>query len=168
MNQIIIFVMLFGCVNALNNCSDPIIDCSARGVCLPNKSCLCNDGYITWPTNNEYECNYKQTKKLGPFLCQFFTGFATGCGAFMLGQYDYAISELLLFVLFLTMLCAICCLLVRTESDNESKRVMCAYAFVQCTLLLTLLIEFALWFSTIIFIIVGGFTDKNGAPLGDF
>jgi hypothetical protein len=159
--------MLFGYVSAYN-CSDAVVDCSGRGVCLPNTECLCNDGYITWPKDNVYQCNYKQTKKLGPFLCQFFIGIATGCGAFMLGEYTYAVSELLLFVILVFTLCSICCCFMHSDSEHVSKHVEYITVCLHCTVMLSVLIIFALWLSVIIFISVGGFTDKNGAPLGEF
>lgn len=165
MKLLIFLFLLFVSVSAYN-CSVPIIDCSGRGQCIPiTKTCLCDDGYITWPSDNTYECNYKQTKKLGPFLCQIFIGWFSGCGAFMLGQYDYAITELLLFILFLVSLCIHVCLHDLIQGNKLNIKIAACGIIGNSLALLLPLIIFALWIAVIVF---GGFNDKNGAPLGDF
>jgi hypothetical protein len=99
------------------------------------------------------ECNYKQTKWAAPFLLQFFLGFPTGCGAFMVGREDYGGAELGLFWGGLILSCAV-------GAWNKDCG-LCTYTVVTLT-------NLALWITILVKIGNQDFTDAQGAPLGEF
>lgn len=81
-----------------SNCTQPVLDCSGRGQCVPSSSdCFCDDGYVTHPPDAVPQCNYKQTSRLAPFLVSLFVGPYTGAGYFMIGQTGLGVGQLLLF-----------------------------------------------------------------------
>ncbi len=136
------------------NCTNALIDCSNKGVCADSRTCICNDGYITFQNNPVVQCNYKQTKIIGPFLAQFFIGWFTGVGCFMLHELGYGLAQLLIFVLCPVVFYR----LAKYGMDNTGM-------FIAVASFLTL---DALWITTLVKIGTFQFTDANGAPMVDW
>lgn len=144
------------------NCTDADIDCSGNGVCTTSFKCRCFDGYITHPKAPQGpSCNYKQTKIIGPFLIQFFTGMFTGSGAFVLGETAFACAELLVFCVGLLIIIIAC---VKGFDSDSAGLLLCAQCF-GCAWITTLV---GLWAAALGNIGAAVWTDKNGAPLGSW
>lgn len=159
-----IFIILTGLsvISALN-CTNPVSDCSGRGVCYPDdRGCLCNDGVVTYPENNYPQCNYKQTVRLPAFLLHLFFGWFTGCGSFMLGENVYGIAQICLFWIGLCPLCVM--VFAMWDSDNN---IVLACISV-CYPVIWTISTMGLWIAVLVLIGEGEFSDKNGAPLGDW
>jgi len=65
--------------------------------------CSCQDGYITFPRNNEYYCNLKQKKQSIAFALEFCVGF--GAGHFYRHDYTMGSLKLVAFVLGIVFIC---------------------------------------------------------------
>lgn len=144
------------------NCTDPVEDCSGNGYCLSPRACRCFDNYITFPAKNQVpQCNYKQTTALAPFLLQFFLGWFTGVGPFMLGQYPFAIAELLVCT---PLMCILCGAVFKFMNHDKDFMAMCSY----CLSCFCVLAIFGLWISSLIFIGTFQWTDVNGAPISNW
>ena len=159
-------------VSAASACSNNQIDCSGRGQCLNNSivnlsSCLCDDEYIRWPIGNVFDCNYKQDRATVPFALHFVFGLPTGCGAFMLGENNWGISQVVIFWGGIVILCVVSCCLMATEGNTQPGRTTenCVQCSVYCAALLWGLAVFAMWISVLVLIGTGKFTDENGAPI---
>jgi len=138
------------------NCTNPVVDCSGRGQCLNANACLCDDNYITFPSDNQYECNYKQTTRLAPFLLQFFLGGFTGCGAFMLGENAWGGG------MIATVWGGVIILVVSSTIGNKGE------VLVPCFTCLWICLTICLHVSILVFIGNGDFTDRDGAPMGSW
>jgi len=79
------------------NCTNALVDCSAHGVCADAHLCVCNDGFLTFQNEPNVQCNYQQTKVLGPFLAQLFVGWFSGAGCFMLHEIGLGVAQVLVF-----------------------------------------------------------------------
>lgn len=140
------------------NCSngDSVAACSGvRGVCNHRTGqCICSDNFITWPRDQVTrgpQCNRRQTVRLGAFHLHVVLGYATGVGAFMLGETAYGVCALLLFIFGLAFK-------IYGESHKDPK---CSVLGRLCTIG-----GFGLWIAILVQIGTGSFTDKNGVPLG--
>ncbi len=133
------------------NCTNALVDCSARGICANSDLCVCNDGYITYRNTPNVQCNYQQAKVLGPFLAQFIIGWFSGAGCFMIHEIGFGVSQILVFWVPL---------LVNTffkKRIDEDKEYYLTWFYV---LAIT-----ALWVTSLVMIGSFQFTDKNGAPM---
>lgn len=71
-------------------------DCSYHGTCNQEKTvCICNNGYTTYPSANQPQCNYEQKNQLTAFLLSFFLG-AFGAGHFYIEIFGIAAVKLIL------------------------------------------------------------------------
>jgi hypothetical protein len=137
------------------NCTEAY-DCSYNGICTNEKTCKCNDGYVTYPSNHVTGCNYKQKSTLVAFLLQFFLGFISGAGYFYLGQTELGLGQLFLFwggtILSLFFACCSC-----SEKSDSNEEIL-----YKCVLYMGCII----WYMYSLAEIGGGITkDGNGAPI---
>lgn len=107
---------------------------------------------MTFPADSPYQCNYKQTKRLVPFLLQLFLGLFTGVGSLMLGQLAYGVSQVLLFWIGFVLFTV----LIATQSKELATCYACMALCAIIGLEVTILVKIG----------EGSFTDKNGAPMG--
>tara|TARA_B100001964_G_C13976209_1_gene484111 strand:+ start:45 stop:644 length:600 start_codon:yes stop_codon:yes gene_type:complete len=89
------------------HCSFAPVDCSNHGVCNQEGSgCICNDGYLTYPSNSDPQCNYEQKSQTTAFLLSFFLGYV-GAGRLYIGQFTLGVIKLCLIFI----VCGIGCIL---------------------------------------------------------
>ena len=150
-----------------SNCSTIGIQseyCSFNGICTTSTSCKCDDGYITFPTDNKEQCNYKQKSMLIAFLLSFFLGIVSGAGEWYLGNIGLAVGQLVFMWGFSPFICIIACC-AASISGEDNKVFSCLFKCLG-----------ALWGSGIIvwwlcdwiMIINGTTNDSNGASLQGF
>jgi hypothetical protein len=139
------------------NCTNPTIDCSGRGQCLNGTKCLCDDNYITYPSDSRPQCNYKQETRLVPFLLSMIFGEFTGCGAFMLGENAWGVSQLVVFwVPIIFAVCLSYCLLDMND------------IIIGCLGCLWVSAIIGMYIAVLVLIGTAEFTDQEGAPLGNW
>ena len=153
---LVLFVLSFICqvAQAQINCTNPVIDCSARGQCVSPTQCICDDNYITFNPSGAVQCNYKQQLILEPWLLHFFFGGLTGVGCFMLNQINYAVTQVVVFW-------GGCVFLGVLLGSGARELAICFTCMLAAVIL-------ALQVTTLVYIGTGHFTDENGAPLGSW
>ena len=69
-----IFILTVICLidNCLSASCQTDEDCN-RGICLSNRTCLCDKGYVSFNSTSQ-NCNYEQKKKLTAFLLSLLFG----------------------------------------------------------------------------------------------
>jgi hypothetical protein len=93
--------------------------CSYHGVCSGNYTCVCNTGYITFPSSSINGCNYKQKSQLTAFLLQFFLGEICGAGEFYLGNNDIGAGQIVYFWGNTIFIILMICTLTNFYKENE-------------------------------------------------
>jgi len=146
-----------------SNCTD-YSDCNYNGVCTKEKTCRCNDGYITFPEDNESGCNYKQKNTLTAFLLQFFLGGFSGAGYFYLDVIPYGVGELFLFWGFFFCICIFaCCLIASVKNGNDDNTCLSILvSLFGCLWIIGILVW---WIYSLVTIANGSQLDGNGAPI---
>lgn len=153
----------FDASNTFVNCThynQYTAQCDNKGVCWSNGNCKCDEGYITWPSDNTVGCNYKQKSQLISFLLSFFLGEVSGAGEWYLGNTDMALAQLLVFVVGIVFVCLVSCACACASQDGDAG--VCAGGCFGCMWVLAVV---GLWLFVWITILAGYSTDGNGAPL---
>ena len=78
--------------------------------------CDCNPGYITYPYDSEFQCNYQQKSQLKAFLLELFLCY--GSGHFYIHNYKLAVPKLVVFAFFY---CLFIALRIITKAKEENK-----------------------------------------------
>lgn len=136
-------------------------DCSFNGFCDDNE-CHCFNNYITH--ESVLPCNYKQASRTTAFLLEFFLG-GVGAGWFYLGRLDFALSQLLLFII---PSCAALCfafVFFQDKHDTQGESISAAALCLRCIFLLA---SIGLWLHGVIVIGTGQASDSNGVFVGDW
>ena len=75
----------------VQNCWDTICAVDPQGKC-DSYSCICNEGYYTYPVNAMAQCCYKQKSQLIVFLLEVFISF--GIGHIYASNYNMGMTKL--------------------------------------------------------------------------
>lgn len=147
--------------NLQTNTCDPRITCSGHGICADDgTTCICNAGFITFPTNSSSFCNYEQKRQLNAFLFELIFGF--GAGHFYTERYTVAALKLSAFVYGIFIICMfpLTTKYVSEKFDSEVLVIMFSCFYYLCALGL------AFWFIyDLINFGMNNYKDGNGAPL---
>ena len=127
-----------------------------RGICKGD-ICICDDNYITIndknsPSNGIF-CNYALKSRFIAIVLEFF--FPFGVGHFYSGKTFLASVKLGLFILLISMCCAVLCC-VNAKSSNP-----CSF-FICLILVLSLFGIFIMEILDLIFYAIGFYVDGNG------
>ena len=104
---------------------------SKNGKCVKQESnyvCVCDKKYITYPEDNEIECNYERKRQLKAFLLEFFLTY--GAGHFYIHNYKYAISKLCVFVFLYCLFIALRIVSKAKEENKTANLIICISAAV--------------------------------------
>lgn len=149
-----LFVLLFAParVDALFNCSDPVRDCSFRGVCTssPPFDCVCQDGFVTEQPGDGPRCNYRQQSYQRAFWVNVFVGYFTGAGAFLAHLYWLGALQIFFFLCFVAQRRAL-------SGDQDTAKVNCCKVFWGGNVLF-------FWVLAMALIGHNDYPDENGVP----
>jgi len=152
-------------------------DCSYHGECHSDGVCVCNNGYITFPSGSTIGCNYEQSAQLGTFLLSLFLG-TTGADQFYIGHNDLGAGKIVTIFFPMSLACFIlccapCCMADCVKGFRQSmekcfSNERCGFICVCCSHCFIILWCFGSVAWLLHDIIVAGMCsqlDGNGAPL---
>jgi hypothetical protein len=126
--------------------------CSNRGNRLKNTTdCVCADGYVTFPKESKYKCNYEiKSEKIAVFL-SFFAGIL-GADMYYLGYNTRGFLKLLIPIFLISI-----ALYYKTKIQNEKLQLL--------SLLLPVALLITTWIYDILRISAGNFMDANNISI---
>jgi hypothetical protein len=151
MNKFVLIVLFAICVSA-QNCTKEL--CNNHGKCS-NDTCDCDNGWITFDSNNGTMCNYEQKSGKTAFLLEFFFS-PVGAGYFYIERYDLGIGQLLSCIGMFIVLC------IYFIDDRVKKEF---WGVIKCGFIIWVITTFIWWLVAIITIGCGAINDGNGAPI---
>ena len=113
---------LFNCDGTVNEKLLCESDC-VHGDCIqfPDDNtkffCNCDEGYVTYPEDNQKKCNYHKKSQLKAFLLELLLCY--GAGHFYIHNYKRAIPKLIVFAFFY---CLFIALRIVTKAKEENKK----------------------------------------------
>lgn len=152
--MLIIIILLIVPIVVSQNCTTDA-ECNNNGFCNQNSSCICDDGWLTIPNNDNISCNYKQRKQYTAFILSIFCGIL-GTDQWYVGNYALAGPKLVFGIIFLLSV-------IVTYNYRKSLN----HAFGYLLLLLSSMITFSWWLSDVLKFRLNKYTDGNDMPLLD-
>ena len=137
--------------------------CSYHGICSGDFTCVCDTGYITFPTDSKFGCNYQQKSALIAFLLEFFLGVEVGAGELYLGNISLGIGQLIFFWVGLLFFISFCTLLAYLFLSTDEAKYM-LYGNKIGTFIWSIGVTI-FWIVLIVYIVNGTTVDGNGAPI---
>jgi hypothetical protein len=126
----LIYSDLLSCGN--NKCS------KYNSVCLlveDSFSCVCNEGFTTYPETNNEKCNYSKKSQLTAFLLELFITY--GAGHIYSENYKYGIPKLFFWLFSYYLFIALRMIVKNSEENPSLSLIVVIAAFFFCFGMLT-------------------------------
>ena len=146
----------------IRNCWNTICAASPQGDCK-NYSCMCNEGFYTFPASSMARCCYEQKSQLTTFILEIIIGF--GLGHFYALNYSMGMTKLVIYsVICFLFYSTLVYRHLKNEKIGEENSIILKFTNILSVLLC--FCTYTIW-QCIDILLIGTnyYVDGNGAPL---